>query len=100
MQKAIADALGVGALSESQQDLALESAGSAIFTAVMMRVLDILPEDKQDELEEITDTGGGPEDLFIYLEKNVPNFAAIIKEEAQKFQKRVKDRKEELMGMM
>ena len=97
MQQSMVDALGIGALSAEEQESTLDAVGGAIFAGVMMRVLDLMPEGKQDELERLLDSKADPEVIFGYLGDNISNFAQIIKEEADKFKTGMDARMKELM---
>lgn len=72
---------------EEQQNQMLEKIGSLIFQAILIRVIPMLSEEKQEELEKILATDATPDDLLIFLAKEIPDFKNIVGEEAENFKK-------------
>lgn len=54
-----------------------------VFQAVLMRALPMLSEKDLGEYESIVDSNQGPEILFDFLSKKVPDFQKMITEEAE-----------------
>jgi hypothetical protein len=57
--------------------------GKLIFQAVLVRVLPLLSEKDMSEYEKIVDSQEGGEVVFDFLDKKIPDFEKIIKEEAE-----------------
>lgn len=85
LRKALVQELGLQALSEEEQNSAIERIGAVIFQNVLMRTYSTLPPETQTELEAIMADTTKPETLFAFLQTKVPDLDAMIKEEVIKF---------------
>src|SRR5579872_6118865 len=85
LSKDIVTEWGLGGLSEQEQIDYVERIGRLIYQAVLVRSLDILSEVEQEEfdllLDEDTTT---PEDVLAFLQKKIPTFNMLLKDEIQK----------------
>lgn len=81
---------GLTAMSEQDQVNYVERIGRLIYQAILVRSLDILSEVEQQEfdllLDEDTTT---PEDVLKFLQKKIPTFQALLKEEIEKLKEDV-----------
>ena len=78
-------------LSENEKEEMILKIGSVIYQNVLMRVLETMPDEDQDEFEKILDNDAKPEEIFTFLNNKVPNFEQIINEEAIKLKNKTSD---------
>ena len=81
--------LNLDNLPESEKEDIIIRIGSLIYQNVLMRILETMPDEKQDEFEKLLDENSGPEKVFEFLNTNVENFEKIVTEEAEKFRDRL-----------
>lgn len=85
LTKNIINEWGLTGLSEREQIDYVERIGKLIYQAILVRSLDILSEVEQEEfdllLDEDTTT---PEDVLAFLQKKIPTFQMLLKEEIGK----------------
>jgi len=81
----IISALNMDNLPEKEKEDIIISIGSLIYQNVLMRVLETMPDKKQDEFEKLLDNNAQPEEVFSFLRENVDDFEKIIDEEVEKF---------------
>ena len=85
IQKNISEVLELeNLLPEERQEILLR-VGAVIYQNVLMRVMEIMTEEDQDEFEKLLDNKGKPEEIFTFLKNKVPDFEKIIEEESIKF---------------
>lgn len=72
--------LNLDFLPEADRVNLLDDMAEVINQRLLLKVLETLPEDKSDVLAEILDTGADDE-VKIFMEKNVPDFLAILQAE-------------------
>ncbi|MCC6324026.1 hypothetical protein IT400_04530 [Candidatus Nomurabacteria bacterium] len=82
MHSILIKALGLQDASAEKQDEAVESMGAVIYQAVITRALEEMKDETVDEFEKITDNDPTPEKLIKFFMEKIPNFEAIMKEEA------------------
>jgi hypothetical protein len=87
IQKNIEEVLGIEGLSQEEQEDIVTRIGALIYQNVLMRALDKMSEEDQDEFEKILDKDATSEEIFSFLEEKVDNFKDIINEESLKFRK-------------
>ncbi len=81
----LAKALGVDNLPEDQKATMIETAGAIIYQAVLTRAMEEMPEEALDEFEKIINAEPTPELVFAFFRSKIPNFDAMIEEEAKNF---------------
>jgi hypothetical protein len=69
--------------SPEKQDELIQKIGGMIFQSVILRVAPGMSPQVQDQFEKLLATDTSPEDLMEFLNKEVPNFDAIVAEEAK-----------------
>lgn len=72
-------------LSEEKQNEMIESIGSLIFQGVLLRVAPQMSEDQQNKLEAMLESQATPDELMGFMSAEIPDFEAIVKEEAEGF---------------
>jgi hypothetical protein len=81
---------GLSGLSDQDQVHFVERIGKLTYQAILVRSLDILSEVEQEEfdllLDEDTTT---PEDVMAFLQKKIPTFNFLLKEEIRKLKEDV-----------
>ncbi len=85
LSKDIVSEWGLGELPQEEQIDMVDRIGRLIYQAVLVRSLDILSEIEQEEfdllLDEDTTT---PEEVVLFLERKIPTFKILLKEEVNK----------------
>jgi len=85
IQKNINNALELDNLpAEEQQEIMLRI-GTLIYQNILIRVMEIITDEDQDEFEKLLDSNKKPEEIFSFLKNKVQDFEKIIAEEALKF---------------
>ncbi len=90
IHQSLAKALGIENLEASKQEEIITSTGALIYQSVLMRALEEMPDEQVDEFEKITATNPTPEVVFDFFRLKIPNFEAMIADEAQKFMSEIK----------
>ena len=85
IQNNISKALELENLSPEERQEILIRVGTVIYQNVLMRVMELITDEEQNEFEKILDNNGKPEEIFSFLKNKVPDFEKIIEEEALKF---------------
>ncbi len=85
LSKDIVSEWGLGDLPQEEQIDMVDRIGRLIYQAILVRSLDILSEIEQDEFdlllnEDVTT----PEDVVLFLERKIPTFTLLLKEEVAK----------------
>ena len=76
---------GLGDLPQEEQIDMVDRIGRLIYQAVLVRSLDILSEVEQEEFDLLLDEDTStPEDVVIFLERKIPTFKLLLKEEIGK----------------
>lgn len=65
--------------------------GGIIYGRVMNRALEIMAEDLVDKFEYLVEKTDDPQELFVFLEDNIPYLSDIIIQEAEGFMKEKED---------
>mgnify|MGYP001608058121 FL=1 len=91
IEKNITDALDLSALPVEEQQEILIRTGTVIYQNVLMRVMEILTEEEQNEFEKLLDNEAKPEKIFSFLKNKVKDLEKIIEEEASKFKNKAND---------
>ena len=85
IQKNISSVLELENLPPEERQEIILRVGALIYQNVLMRVMEVMKEEEQDEFEKLLDKNAGPEDIFMFLKDKVKDFEKIIEEEALKF---------------
>jgi len=85
IQKNIKSVLEIENLPAEEQEEIILRVGGIIYQNVLMRVMEIMTDEDQDEFEKLLDKNAQPEEIFSFLKANVHDFEKIIEEEALKF---------------
>ncbi|OGI59725.1 hypothetical protein A2814_00210 [Candidatus Nomurabacteria bacterium RIFCSPHIGHO2_01_FULL_38_19] len=85
IQKNIKSVLEIENLSPVEQKEIILRVGGIIYQNVLMRVIETMTEENQDEFEKLLDNNAQPEEIFTFLKDKVQDFEKIIEEEATKF---------------
>lgn len=81
---------GLTKLSEEEQLDMVERIGRLIYQAILVRAIDILSSEEQDELDLILDKNETtPEDILHYLEVKIPTFEILLREEIESLKRDV-----------
>jgi len=76
---------GLGDLSQEEQIEMVDRIGRLIYQAILVRSLDILSDTEQEEFDLLLDEDTStPEDVVIFLERKIPTFKLLLKEEIGK----------------
>ncbi|MDO8659787.1 MAG: DUF5663 domain-containing protein [Candidatus Parcubacteria bacterium] len=85
IQQNITNVLELDKLTPEERQETLIRVGALIYQNVLMRVMEMMTEQNQDEFEKMLDNNAKPEEIFMFLKNKVPDFEKIIDEEANKF---------------
>ena len=81
----IIDELGFEGLSNEEKETRMANIGALIYQNVLMRVMETMSDEDQDEFEKLLDHNAQPGEIFTFFKSKVENFEMIISEEAKKF---------------
>ena len=71
-------------LPETKREEAVNKIGRILYQAILVRTLEILSEDDQNELDTLMDKDTTtPKDVLLFLKKKIPTFEALVKEERE-----------------
>ena len=91
LSKEIIKEWGLSSLPESKQKEIVSQISHILYQAVLVRALDILSADEQDELDSLMEKNATtPQDVMLYLQSKIPTFERMVFEER-------KNLKEELL---
>ncbi len=76
--------LGLQSLPLEQRTAMLAQISDIIMKGVWLKVMDLLTEAQANELEKIYDTSN-PEEMYAFLQKEIPRFEDIIKAEVASY---------------
>ncbi|MCX6788614.1 MAG: DUF5663 domain-containing protein [bacterium] len=76
--------LGLQSLPLEQRTAMLAQISDIIMKGVWLKVMDLLTEAQANELEKIYDTSN-PEEMYAFLQKEIPGFEDIIKAEVASY---------------
>jgi hypothetical protein len=88
IQKNIESALELENLSPEERQEIILRVGALIYQNVLMRVMETMSEEDQNEFEKLLDGNAKPEEIFMFLKNKVNNFEEIILEESIKFKEK------------
>jgi hypothetical protein len=80
----LAKLLGLDGLDAKEREETLMAISRLIFEAVLVRTVPLIPEDKLDTFETLL-SGKKDEELYDFLEHEVPSFEQIVDEEVDNF---------------
>lgn len=82
LSKDIINEWGLGSLPPAKQEEMVERIGKIIYQALLVRSLDILTDEEQDEFDKLLDKDETtPEEVFAFLGSKIPDFQDIVLEE-------------------
>ncbi len=82
-KKLIAD-WDMESLSEQERIDFIDRVSRLVYQAVLVRSLDILSVVEQEELDRLLDVNSTtPEDVFVFLDKKIPTFHMLVKDEVE-----------------
>ncbi len=85
ISKDIVSEWGLGDLPQEEQIDMVDRIGRLIYQAILVRSLDILSEVEQDEFDLLlNEDATTPEDVVLFLERKIPTFTLLLKEEIAK----------------
>lgn len=85
LSKDIVSEWGLGDLPQEEQIDMVDRIGRLIYQAILVRSLDILSEIEQDEFDLLlNEDATTPEDVVLFLERKIPTFTLLLKEEVAK----------------
>lgn len=85
LSKDIISEWGLGDLPLEEQIDMVDRIGRLIYQAVLVRSLDILSEVEQEEFDLLLDEDTStPEEVVLFLERKIPTFKLLLKEEVSK----------------
>ena len=71
-------------LPDNKREEVVNKIGRILYQAILVRTLDILAEEDQNELDTLMDKDGTtPKDVLLFLKKKIPTFEALVKEERE-----------------
>jgi hypothetical protein len=80
--------LGIDKLPKEEREKILSQIGEVIQQKVTLRIVEELPEEKQEDFAKILEeAGNNPEKLDNFLEENIPNVQDIVLEEIGEYKK-------------
>ncbi len=88
IKKNITNVLEIDALPIEEQQEIILSVGTLIYQNVLMRIMETIAEEEQNEFEKLLDNNAGPDEVFSFFKNRVENFESIIEEEALKFKEK------------
>ena len=81
---------GLQNLSEAEQVNYIERIGRLIYQAILVRSLDILSSGEEIEFDALLDQDSTtPEDVLAFLQKKIPTFHLLLKEEIERLKEDV-----------
>ena len=90
LSKDIINEWGLQDLTEIERIDMIDRIGRLIYQAVLVRSLDILSEAEQEEFDQLLDIDTTtPEDVLAFLQKKIPTFSLLLKEEIGKLKEDV-----------
>ncbi len=81
----LAKALGVENLKPEEQEKMIADAGVIIYQLVLTRAMEEMSDETVDEFEKVISGEPTPEIVFTFFREKIPNFDAMIQEEAKAF---------------
>ncbi len=85
LSKDIVSEWGLGDLPQEEQIDMVDRIGRLIYQAILVRSLDILSDVEQDEFDLLlNEDATTPEDVVLFLERKIPTFTLLLKEEVAK----------------
>ena len=92
LQQSIIEELGLGTLSQGQQEELLAKMGDVLFKKILLETLEILGEEDQKKFGEMVDEKKSAEEVEDFLKSKIENYDEFVKKVASDF-------KGELTGM-
>jgi hypothetical protein len=90
LTKEIKDSWNLGNIPEDKKTVILEKVGLALLQALLVKSLDILSEDEQEELDKIMDANTTtPEEILRFLNLKIPTFKALVNEERENLKREI-----------
>ena len=71
-------------LAEQKREETANRIGRILYQAILVRTLDILSVEEQNELDEIMNKdSSNPKEVLLFLKKKIPTFDQLVKEEKE-----------------
>lgn len=82
LSKEITKEWDLAELPINKREEAVNRIGRILYQAVLVRTLDILSENEQDELDELMNKNSTtPKDVLLFLKSKIPTFDELLREE-------------------
>ncbi len=82
LSKEITKEWDLTSIPEEKREEAINRIGRILYQAILVKSLDILSEDEQNELDELMDSNTTtPKDVLLFLKSKIPTFESLLKEE-------------------
>lgn len=78
-------ALGIGSLTQDEQEKKIAHTGALIYQAVLVKALGEMSEEKVGQFEKLVETKPEPEEIFTFFRSNIKDFDNMIEKEAEDF---------------
>ncbi len=98
LTNALLDELGLGSIPQDEKDRMLADIEEALASQVGHRAEELLSEEKLDELDKLTDSGSGQEEINSWLGTNLANYQQIVDEELAKIKNEIKPQVEGIVA--
>ena len=71
-------------LPDLKREEVVNKIGRILYQAILVRTLDILSEEEQDELDDLLNKeSSSPKEVLLYLKKKIPSFDDLVREEKE-----------------
>lgn len=78
---------GINELPVGEQEETINKIGELIFQSVLLRILPLLPQEDQEEYNQLVENKVMPNELFDFFFAKVPDFLQIVAEESENFRR-------------
>lgn len=78
---------GINELPLEKQEETINKIGELIFQSVLLRILPAMPQEDQEEYNQLMENKVMPNELFDFFFAKVPNFLQIVTEESENFRR-------------
>ncbi len=84
LSKEIIKEWNLDSLSETKREEVVNKIGRILYQAILVRTLDILGEEDQNELDTLMDKDSvTPKEVLTFLRKKIPTFESLVREERE-----------------
>jgi len=92
LQKSLIEELGLGNLSQEQQDELLAKMGDVLFKRILLETLEVLSDEDQKTFGEMVDMKKSAEEVEEFLKSKIENYDDFVKKVTENF-------KNEMIGL-